>query len=188
MRRSRQSGYPVARELGSVMDERLGVRTQVGPVVVNMGDRAPDFTLPDADMQLHTLGDFGDRALVLYFYPKDDTPGCTLQATEFSEMVGRFRRAAARVVGVSQDDCFSHQAFRDKYGLKIMLLSDMDGEACSSYGVLQEKEKNGVKRVGIVRSTFVIDRSGTVCYARYGVSPGKHAREMLEFVRNLQAK
>lgn len=156
--------------------------------LVKAGDIAPDFMLPDADMQLRSLRDFEDKILVLYFYPRDDTPGCTLQATDFSEMVGRFSRAGARVVGVSQDDCFTHQAFRDRHGLKIMLLADVDGEACASYGVLQEKEKNGVKRVGIVRSTFVIDRLRIVRYARYGVSPGKHAHEMLAFARSLQGK
>ncbi len=158
------------------------------PVAVRLGDVAPDFILPDAEMQLRSLSDLTDKTLVLYFYPRDDTPGCTLQATDFSEMVGRFSRARARVVGVSPDDCFGHQAFRDKHGLKIMLLSDVDGEACTSYGVLREKERNGVRRVGIVRSTFVIDRDRIVRYAHYGVSPGGHARDMLAFVKSLQAK
>ena len=149
------------------------------------GNKAPDFLLPDAEMQMMALSDFSATTLVLYFYPRDDTPGCTLQATEFSELLEAFVEAGAEVVGISQDDCFSHQAFRDKFGLKLTLLSDVDGEACAAYGVLQEKEKHGIKRIGIVRSTFVIDRSGIIRYARYGVSPGKHAQEMLEFIRKL---
>lgn len=153
--------------------------------MLRVGDRAPDFLLPNADMEMQALSHFSDKILVLYFYPRDDTPGCTLQATEFSELIELFEEAGAQVVGVSQDDCFSHQAFRDKLGLKIPLLADVEGEACSSYGVLQEKARYGVKVLGIQRSTFVIDRDGIVRYARYGVSPGKHAREILEVVRSL---
>ena len=153
--------------------------------MLKVGERAPAFSLPDTEMGLRALADFSDLTLVLYFYPKDDTPGCTLQATEFSEILAEFEKAGARVVGVSRDDCFSHQNFRDKHGLNVDLLADVDGEACTAYGVLQEKEKNGVKRLGIVRSTFVIDRDGVVRYARYGVSPGHHASEVLEVVRDL---
>ncbi len=149
------------------------------------GDRAPDFTLPTADMEVRSLADYSDRALVLYFYPKDDTPGCTMQANEFTELLDDFEETGAHVVGISRDDCFSHQAFRDKYGLKISLLADVEGDACSSYGVWQEKEKNGVKKMGVVRSTFLIDRSGIIRYAEYGVSPKDHAEQMLALVRDV---
>ena len=149
------------------------------------GDRAPDFSLPTADMEVRSLEDFSGRALVLYFYPKDDTPGCTIQANEFTELLDQFEEAGAQVVGVSRDDCFSHQAFRDKYGLKITLLADVEGDACASYSVWQEKEKNGVKKMGVLRSTFLIDQSGTVRYAEYGVSPKDHAERMLELVRDV---
>ncbi len=149
------------------------------------GDRAPDFSLPTADMEVRSLEDFSGRALVLYFYPKDDTPGCTIQANEFTELLDQFEEAGAHVVGVSRDDCFSHQTFRDKYGLKITLLADVEGDACASYGVWQEKEKNGVKKMGVLRSTFLIDQSGTVRYAEYGVSPKDHAERMLELVRDV---
>ncbi len=149
------------------------------------GDRAPDFSLPTADMEVRSLADFSSRALVLYFYPKDDTPGCTIQANEFTELLDKFEEAGAYVVGVSRDDCFSHQAFRDKFGLKITLLADVEGDACASYDVWQEKEKNGVKKMGVLRSTFLIDRTGIVRYAEYGVSPKDHAEHMLELVRNL---
>ena len=151
--------------------------------MLKAGDRAPDFLLPNADMEVRSLADFSGRSLVLYFYPKDDTPGCTLQANEFTDLVDEFEAAGARVVGVSRDDCFSHQAFRDKYGLKVTLLADVEGEACNSYGVWQEKEKNGVKKMGVLRSTFLIDRDGIVRYAEYGVVPKAHAQHMLDLVR-----
>ena len=154
--------------------------------MLKAGDPAPDFSLPNADMEMRALADFSGKNLVLYFYPKDDTPGCTLQATEFSELLDAFEEAEALVIGISQDDCFSHQAFRDKFGLKIHLLADVEAEACTSYGVLQEKEKHGIKVLGILRSTFIIDRHGIIRYARYGVSPGKHAQEILALVRSLR--
>lgn len=155
--------------------------------MLKVGDKAPDFSLPDSDMQIRELSDFLDKFLVLYFYPKDDTPGCTLQANEFSELVDAFEEIGGCVVGISQDDCFSHQAFRDKYGLKVVLLADADAEACSSYGVLREKEKDGAKIVSVLRSTFVVDRAQKICFARYGVSPGHHAQEMLEVMKKLSS-
>ena len=149
------------------------------------GDKAPDFSLPDTEMHLRTLGEFAGRKLVLYFYPKDDTPGCTLMATDFTELLDEFEAEGADVAGVSPDDSFSHQAFRDKYGLKVTLLADVDREACASYGVYQEKEKNGLKAMAIVRSTFVIDPEGKVRIAEYGVSPKGHAARALEWVKEM---
>ncbi len=149
------------------------------------GDKAPDFMLPSADMHVHSLKDFSDRSLVLYFYPKDDTPGCTMQANEFTELLEEFERAGAYVAGVSRDDCFSHQAFRDKFGLKVTLLADVEGDACNSYGVWREKERDGVKKMGVVRSTFLIDKKGIIRYAEYGVAPKEHARRMLDLIREL---
>jgi peroxiredoxin len=154
--------------------------------MLRVGDRAPDFSLPDADMQLRSRSDFAGRHLVLYFYPKDDTPACTLQATDFSELAEAFEAEAAQVVGVSADDCFTHQAFRDRYGLKLILLADVDGEACKAYGVLQEREKNGLRRATLVRSTFIIDRSGTVRHVEYGVAPKGHAKHILDLLREIR--
>jgi peroxiredoxin Q/BCP len=151
--------------------------------MLRIGDRAPDISLPDADMEVRALSELGGRLVVLYFYPRDDTPGCTIQANEFSDLQEEFESAGATVVGVSPDDCFSHQAFRDKYGLSVMLLADVEGEAAMAYGVLQEREKDGVRRTGVVRSTFLIDRDGVIRHAEYGVSPKEHARRMLELVR-----
>jgi peroxiredoxin Q/BCP len=151
------------------------------------GDTAPLFELPDADMKLRSLEAFSGSWIVLYFYPQDDTPGCTIQASEFTELVDEFDAAGIQVLGISGNDCFSHQAFRQKYGLKIVLLSDVEQEVCNLYGVIQEKEKNGVRKTGIVRSTFVIDPEGRLAHVEYGVTPRDHARRMLDLVTDLSA-
>lgn len=154
--------------------------------MLKVGDKAPDFSLPSTDMEMCSLSDFTGRTLVLYFYPKDDTPGCTIQANDFTDLVDEFDAAGATVIGVSGDDCFSHQAFRDKYGLKIQLLADVDGDVRDSYQVMQEKEKNGVKSIGLVRSTFVVDPQGILTRVDYGVSPKGHAQAILDFLKAAQ--
>jgi len=151
--------------------------------MLHVGDKAPEFFLPDADMEYRTLADFAGKMVILYFYPKDDTPGCTIQANDFTDLMDEFETAGAQIVGVSGDDCFSHQAFREKFGLKITLLADVEREACGNYGVIQEKEKDGVKKTGIVRSTFIIDPGSVIRYAEYGVVPKDHARRLLDFIR-----
>jgi len=150
------------------------------------GEQAPGFNLPDADMKLVGLDQFrGTKNLVLYFYPKDDTPGCTTEAIEFTDRIDEFQRHDTVVVGVSRDACASHAAFRDKHGLAVQLLADVDGEASETYGVWQERERNGVTKPGIVRSTFVIDKAGVVRHALYGVTAKGHAQQVLELVRAL---
>lgn len=150
------------------------------------GDHAPDIALPDADMSFVELKQFkGKKNVVLYFYVRDDTPGCTTQGIEFSELETDFAAHDTVVLGISRDDCISHGVFRDKHGISVQLLADKEGEACQAYGVWQEKEKDGVKRMGIVRSTFVIDKKGIVRHALYGVQSKGHAEEILELVRNL---
>ena len=132
------------------------------------------------------LADYkGSKNVVLYFYPKDDTPGCTIEANQFTELASEFAKADTVVLGVSKDSCASHQAFIDKFGLKVDLLADTSGALCDAYGVWQEKEKAGVKKMGIVRSTFVIDKAGKLVEAQYGVNPEGHAQAMLERVRAL---
>lgn len=156
------------------------------------GDRAPPFELPDADLELVALEQFiGRWAVVLYFYPKDDTPGCTIEAVEFSERMDDFQRAGAAVLGVSRDDVESHGCFRDRHGLAVRLLSDVDLEVAHVYGVTQEKPVEGADgvartRTAVQRSTFLIDRSGIVRAALYGVGARGHAAEMLEKVKELQ--
>jgi peroxiredoxin len=147
---------------------------------------APDFSSPNQRDQTVSLADFkGRKHVVLYFYPRDDTPGCAIEANQFTTLAHEFAAHDAVVIGVSRDSCASHQAFIDKYGLKLDLLADTRGELCKRYGVWQEKEKNGEKKWGIVRSTFVIDKNGMLREALYGVTAEGHAREMLDRVRQL---
>lgn len=147
---------------------------------------APAFSTLNQHGDGVSLADYlGKHSVVLYFYPKDDTPGCTIEANEFTALAGEFAAAGAVVLGVSKDDCASHQAFIDKYALNLQLLADTAGELCESYGVWQEVEKGGVKKMKLVRSTFVIDRAGTLAAALYGVDPAGHAQAMLELVKSL---
>jgi peroxiredoxin len=150
------------------------------------GDKAPLFSLPNADMERVTLEQLNvGRNLVIYFYPKDDTPGCTMEALDFTDLQPEFDAADTDVVGISRDTCTSHGAFRDKYGLSVQLLADTEGEACEAYGVWREKEAHGEKRMGIVRSTFIVDRAGLIRHALYDVKPKGHAAQVLELVRSL---
>lgn len=154
--------------------------------MLQAGQPAPDFALPDADMRNVTLqAQRGKHHVVLYFYPKDDTSGCTLEALDFTNLADEFEQAGAVVLGVSRDDCGSHAAFRDKHGLAVQLLADVEGEVCEQYAVWQQKEKDGVKRMGIARSTFIIDRNGVIRHALYGVNAKGHAAAVLELVRAL---
>ena len=155
--------------------------------MLSKGNIAPAIELPDSDMKLRTLSEFSGSWVVIYFYPQDDTPGCTIQANEFTDLIDDYAASGIQVLGISSNDCFSHQAFRQKYGLRITLLADVEQEACNSYGVIQEKEKNGVRKLGIIRSTFVVDPDGNLAYVEYGVTPKDHARKMLELVRQLAA-
>ena len=155
-------------------------------VVLQPGQPAPGFDLPDADMNIVSLDEYrNQRNVVLYFYPHDGAPGCTIEAIDFSELEDHFARLNTVVLGVSMDDCLSHGAFRDKHGLSVQLLSDEDGEVCERYGVLQEKELEGRRKKAVVRSTFVIDRKGLVKHALYGVSARGHAAEVLGLVEGL---
>ena len=125
--------------------------------------------------------------MVQYFYPKDDTPGCTLEAIDFSDLQDEFLNFDTVVLGVSMDDCMSHGAFRDKHGLAVQLLVDTEGEVCEQYGVLQNKEVDGkVTRRCIVRSTFVIDRNGALRHILHGVSARGHASAVLNLVKELK--
>ncbi|MBT3047603.1 MAG: peroxiredoxin [gamma proteobacterium symbiont of Ctena orbiculata] len=150
------------------------------------GDKAPPFELPDADMQIINSEQFAGRHnLVIYFYPKDDTTGCTIEALELSDLSDEFASLETVVIGISRDNCASHAAFRDKHGLTVQLLADTDGEVCSAFDVWREKEKNGEKRMGILRSTFIIDKAGIIREALYDVKPKGHAAQVLEAVKKI---
>lgn len=153
--------------------------------MLKIGDRAPDFSNPDADMNLVKLSQFRGKTLVLYFYVRDDTPGCTTEAIDFSELEGKFAKLGASVLGVSRDDCIKHSEFRDKHGISVPLLADTEQATCKAYGVVQDKEVDGVMRKSVVRSTFVIDKQGVIRHALYGVSSRGHAAEVLQLVKDL---
>lgn len=157
------------------------------------GGRAPRFTLPAINLDTIGLtGDtlalkdlLGERIIVLYFYPRDNTSGCTLEAEGFREVKGQFTRAGAVVLGVSTDSIASHQKFAAGHKLNFPLLADEDHAVAEKYGAWQEKKMYGKTVQGIVRSTFVIDRSGKIARIWPKVSPEGHAREVLEFVKGL---
>lgn len=156
--------------------------------MLTVGKPAPVFELPDADMNLVSLSSYKrSKNVVLYFYPKDDTPGCTIEAIDFSELQDDFEKHDTVVMGVSKDDCLSHGAFRDKHGINVQLLADTEGEVCEQYGVMHDKEIDGrnTKRC-IQRSTFIIDKQGVVRHALYGVSPRGHAETVLQMVKELR--
>ncbi|MEE9338231.1 MAG: peroxiredoxin [Methylococcaceae bacterium] len=147
---------------------------------------APAFSSKNQNGEVVELSSFkGKNHVVLYFYPKDDTPGCTIEANDFTSLASEFAALDAVVIGVSKDSCSSHTAFIDKYGLKLDLLADESGELCENYGVWQEKEKNGVKKMAIIRSTFIINKEGVLTEALYGVSHESHAQAMLDSVKTL---
>jgi len=155
--------------------------------MLQAGQHAPTFSLPDADMQTVDVAKLrGKKNIVLYFYPKDGTPGCTMQATEFSDHEDEFARHDCVIMGVSPDDCLAHAEFRDANGVSIRLLADTEGEVCRKYGVLEDKESNGQRRRSVVRSTFVIDKKGMVRHAFYNVNPRGHASEVLDLVKALR--
>jgi peroxiredoxin Q/BCP len=156
--------------------------------MLKAGQAAPMFVLPDADMESIDIAQYhGKHNLILFFYPRDDTPGCTLEATDFSDHEDEFARYDCTIIGISRDDCIKHAEFRDKHGISVRLLSDAEGAACKQYGVWQAKEVDGVKKHGIVRSTFVIDKLGVVRLALYGVNAKGHALEMLRVVKEINS-
>ncbi len=147
---------------------------------------APVFNSKNQDNKMVELSSFkGEKNVVLYFYPKDDTPGCTIEANDFTKLANEFSALDTVIIGVSKDSCASHTAFIDKFGLKLDLLADESGELCESYGVWQEKEKNGVKKMAILRSTFIINKEGVLAEAMYGVSHEGHAQAILEKIQQL---
>ena len=152
------------------------------------GQPAPSFALPDADMQTVSLQAFrGKKHVVIYFYPRDGTPGCTIVTTDFSDHEDQFGKFDCVVLGVSRDDCLTHADFRDKHGVTIALLSDPEGEVCRKYGVLQEKQsEDGAWRERLIRSTFVIDKKGVILHAAYDVKPRGHAAEVYGLVKRLR--
>ena len=150
--------------------------------MLKVGDKAPDFTLYDGRENAVSLSDFAGRKVVLYFYPKDNTPGCTRQACAFAASYGEFRKKGAVVIGVSRDGVASHAKFAEKYSLPFILLSDPELEAIRKYGVWQEKKNYGKTTMGVVRTTFIIDEEGNIAHIMPKVKPDTNAGEVLELI------
>ena len=149
-------------------------------VRLETGIKAPEFTLKNQDGEEVSLKDFLGKKVILYFYPKDNTPGCTTQACSFGDMYPQIREKGAVVLGVSKDSVASHKKFADKYGLPFTLLSDPELEVIQKYDVWQEKNMYGKKVMGVVRSTYLIDEEGIIKEAFTKVKPGENAAQMLE--------
>lgn len=149
------------------------------------GDRAPAFTLPDHDGKDVSLAGFAGSPVVVYFYPKDDTPGCTKEACQFNENLQAFGRSGVTVLGISADGAERHRRFREKYGLALPLLTDADHAVGEAYGAWGEKTLYGKKSVGVIRSTFLVGADGTILRAWYHVKADGHAEKVLAEVSAL---
>jgi peroxiredoxin Q/BCP len=146
---------------------------------LDAGDKAPAFTLPDQDGAKVSLKDFAGNPVVVYFYPRDDTPGCTKEACQFNDNLRAFAKAKVTVLGISADNADKHQKFREKYGLKFPLLTDADHKVGEAYGAWGEKTLYGKKSIGVIRSTFLIGPDGKVARAWYHVKADGHADKVL---------
>ncbi|SIS78224.1 thioredoxin-dependent thiol peroxidase [Alicyclobacillus vulcanalis] len=154
-------------------------------MALEVGVKAPEFSAESDAGDVVKLSDLRGKVVVLYFYPKDDTPGCTQEACAFRDLKSRFEEAGAVIYGVSRDDVKSHVKFRDKHGLNFPLLSDPEGAVCQAYDVLKEKNMYGRKTIGIERTTYVIDRDGTIAAVFPKVKVDGHADEVLAKVREI---
>jgi peroxiredoxin Q/BCP len=147
---------------------------------LKIGDTAPAFTLNNAQSQPVGLSDFAGLWVVLYFYPKDNTGGCTREAKEFSELLSEFEKRKAAIIGINPDSEASHAKFIEKHGLTVELLSDPDKQVCNLYGVWQKKKMAGREYMGVVRTTFLIDPKGRIAKVWEKVRVAGHAEDVLE--------
>ena len=154
--------------------------------MLNIGDKAPAFAAPNADLSvIDSANYFGQKKIVLFFYPKDDTPGCIIEAVGFTDNIGEFKEQDVVIIGVSMDDCESHGSFRDKHGLEVILLADIHGEICQTYDVLKlvEMKEKMIKK--IQRTTYIIDKEQIIKHVLTEVKPKGHAEEVLALVNAL---
>lgn len=147
------------------------------------GQIAPDFSLPDEDGKIHKLSDYRGKSIVLYFYPKDNTPGCTKEACSFRDNFEDFRKAGVEVIGVSPDPPESHMGFKLKHQLPFTLLSDTEHKVCEAYGVWGKKKFMGKEYDGVLRTTFIIDGEGKIFKIFRDVNPAEHSQEVLQFFK-----
>ena len=148
--------------------------------MLETGTKAPDFTLPDQNGKLHTLSEYLGNRVVLYFYPKDNTSGCTKQACSFGELYPQFREKGAVILGVSRDSVASHKKFEQNYGLPFTLLSDTERKVIEAYDVWKEKKNYGKSTFGVVRTTYLIDENGIIVKAFGNVKAAENPAQMLD--------
>ena len=151
----------------------------------DIGKIAPDFTLPDKDGNERSLSDFRGKKVVLYFYSKDNTAGCTRQANAFAALYDEFKAIGAEVIGISKDSAASHAKFAEKHSLPFVLLADPERQAIEAYGVWQEKKLYGKVSMGVVRTTFIIDENGVILKIMPKVKPDTNAADVLDYLKNL---
>ena len=151
--------------------------------MLEVGTKAPAFSLPDQDGKIHTLEEYKGKRLILYFYPKDNTPGCSKQACGFGDLYPQFQEKGVEILGVSKDSVKSHKNFETKYGLPFLLLSDVDLQAIMAYDVWKEKKNYGKTYMGIVRTTYLIDEDGVIIKADDKVKAATNPQQMLEEVQ-----
>ena len=151
------------------------------------GQKAPDFKLPDETGKLHKLSDYRGKTVVLYFYPADDTPGCTQEACNFRDDYLKYKAAGAVILGVSPDDEQSHEKFKEKFSLPFPLLADVGHKVCEQYGVWAEKNTFGKTYWGVVRSTFIIDPDGKLAEIYRKVKVSQHSEAVLKAIQEMQA-
>jgi len=150
--------------------------------MLNIGEKAPDFTLADKEGEIVSLSDFAGKKIVLYFYPKDNTPGCTRQACAFAQDYEEFKKLDVVVIGISKDSVASHQRFAQQHDLPFILLSDPELQAIRAYDVWKEKKLYGKVSMGVVRTTYVIDEQGMIEKVMPKVKPDTNAAEILEYL------
>lgn len=147
--------------------------------MLEIGTKAPEFTLPDQNGKMHSLSEYRGKKVILYFYPKDNTSGCTKQAWNFAELMPQFREKGAVILGVSKDSVASHKKFEENYGLPFTLLSDTERTVIEAYGVWQEKKNYGKVTMGVVRTTYLIDENGIITKAFGNVKVADNPSQML---------
>ena len=152
---------------------------------IKPGIPAPEISLPDENGAIHNLKDYRDRVVVLYFYPKDDTPGCTTEACNFRDNYSAYKEAEVVILGISPDTVKSHTRFKDKYSLPFPLLADDGHKVCDLYGAWGPKKMMGREYEGVLRTTFLIDRDGKIAKVFENVKPAEHSAEVLAAVKSL---
>lgn len=150
--------------------------------MLEKGTKAPEFSLPDENGEIRSLADYKGKKLILYFYPKDNTPGCTKQACGFAELYPQFNEKGVEVIGISKDSVASHKKFKDKYSLPFTILSDTELEIIKAYDVWKEKKLYGKTSMGIVRTTYLIDEQGIIIEAMDKVKAANNPEEMMGLV------